>query len=255
MNIVIIGAGKLGSHLAKALHRAEVNILQIFNRDIEKARSLALQIDAAPVNDYATLSDEADLYLLTVSDSAIAEVAEKITQALGQEILLAHTSGATPSSVFEGKTNRYGVFYPLQTFSKEQKVNFSTIPFCIDAVKKEDRTLLQELATSLSEKVFIITDEQRAVLHVAAVFVNNFSNHLFRIGEEILKEHNMPFELLIPLIKETVNKLDSLSPEAAQTGPAIRGDQTTIQRHLDFLESYPEYREIYKMLSKGIQKR
>jgi predicted short-subunit dehydrogenase-like oxidoreductase (DUF2520 family) len=134
-------------------------------------------------------------------------------------------------------------------------VDFSNIPFCIDAVKKEDRILLQELAQLLSEKVFVITDEQRAVLHVAAVFVNNFSNHLFRIGEEILKDHEMSFELLLPLIRETVNKLDSLSPEEAQTGPAIRGDQTTIRRHLKLLKSYPEYQEIYRMLSEGIQKR
>jgi predicted short-subunit dehydrogenase-like oxidoreductase (DUF2520 family) len=255
MKVVIIGAGNVGSHLAKALHQADVRILQVFNRNIEKAQSLALQVNAEPVCDYKALSDQADLYLLTVSDSAIEEVAERITQVLGRNILLAHTSGATPSSVFEGKTNRYGVFYPLQTFSKEQKVDFSNIPFCLDAVKKEDRVLLQKLAALLSKKVFIISDEQRAVLHVAAVFVNNFSNHLFHIGDNILKAHNMPFELLIPLIKETANKLDGLSPNEAQTGPAIRGDQTTIRRHLKLLKSYPEYQEIYRMLSEGIQKR
>ena len=255
MKVVIIGAGNVGSHLAKALHQADVRILQVFNRHIEKAQSLALQVNAEPVCDYKALSDQADLYLLTVSDSAIEEVAERITQLLGRNILLAHTSGATPSHVFEGKTKRYGIFYPLQTFSKEQEVDFSNIPFCIDAVKKEDRILLQELAQLLSEKVCVITDDQRAVLHVAAVFVNNFSNHLFRIGEEILKDHEMSFELLLPLIRETVNKLYSLSPEEAQTGPAIRGDQTTIRGHLKLLKSYPEYQEIYRMLSEGIQKR
>lgn len=252
MKVVIIGAGKLAGHLAKALYEAGVEILQVFNRTYEKAQSLALQVHAEPVCDYKELKDQADLYLLAVNDSAIEEVSANITHVLGKNVFLAHTSGATPSTVFEGKTQRYGVFYPLQSFSKEQTVDFLNIPFCIDAVKSEDKELLQQLAELLSKKVFLITDEQRTVLHVAAVFVNNFSNYLFHIGDRILKDHDMPFELLLPLIKETVSKLDQLAPREAQTGPAVRGDDATIQRHLDFLKQYPEYREVYRILSDRI---
>lgn len=253
MKVVFIGAGNVGTHLAKALHEVKVDILQVFNRDYKKAYALALQTAAEPVSRYENLTDQADLYLLTVSDQAIARVAGQIIQVLGERTFLAHTSGATPSAVFEGQTSRYGVFYPLQTFTKKQNVDFSTIPFCVDAVQDKDRIFLQQLAALLSEKVYLVPDKQRAILHVAAVFVNNFSNHLFQIGETILKDHEMPFDMLMPLIKETVRKLYQVSPGNAQTGPAIRGDQATIERHLEFLEEYPEYREIYKVLSESIK--
>jgi predicted short-subunit dehydrogenase-like oxidoreductase (DUF2520 family) len=163
-----------------------------------------------------------------------------------------HTSGTIPSTIFEKHTSNYGVFYPLQTFSISKEPDWTTIPICIDANTEAQRIEIENLARQLSPNVHRITDAQRATLHVAAVFVNNFTNHLFHIGQTIVEKEGISFDLLKPLIQETVAKIQHNAPQAMQTGPAKRGDTITIQKHNAFLKKYPLYNNVYSLLTKSI---
>jgi len=162
-----------------------------------------------------------------------------------------HTSGTSELSVLDSK-NKKGVFYPLQTFSKDKEIDFSSIPMCLEAENEEDFKTLENVAQTLSQKVFAISSEQRKSLHVAAVFVCNFVNHMYTIGNQICEENKVPFEVLQPLILETANKITDLKPETAQTGPALRNDTKTINKHLEFLQE-SNYQELYKLLTQSIQ--
>lgn len=227
ITVLIIGKGNVAHHLYTTFLKIDtINVLQISSRKI-------------------TTTPKADLTILAVSDDAIAEVSSKITNNF-----VVHTSGGFAMKSLKNKT-RKGVFYMLQTFSKEKKVDFSNIPFCLEAENKKDLELLNNIANLLSQKVYNISSEQRKALHVAAVFVNNFTNHLYKIGEDICIEHNIPFEVLQPLILETSEKIKLLSPEKSQTGPAVRNDDTTIKNHLNLLNKSQE--KIYKILTKSIQ--
>ena len=254
LRIIMIGAGNLAHHLCQALFQTDNDIIQVFSRTYSKAEQLASQVNAEAVNELKAIRTDADLYLLAVPDSAIELVAHQVQSKLSDKSFLVHCSGATPAVVLKAISTRYGVFYPLQTFTVEQKPDFSSIPFCIYANEIGDEELLEFLARKLSPKVYRLDDSQRAVLHIAAVFANNFSNHLFQIADSILEDKAIPFDLLQPLIFETARKVQSNNPNTLQTGPAIRGDQNTIKRHLNYLQNYPEYKEIYTLLTKSIQK-
>ena len=162
-----------------------------------------------------------------------------------------HTSGATSLDVLDAK-NRKGVFYPLQTFSKNKEIDFSIVPLCLEAENTFDFRVLETVAKSISNAVFAINSDQRKALHVAAVFVNNFTNHLYHIGKEICGEHQVPFEILRPLIQETAEKINTLDPVDAQTGPAKRNDTNTIAAHLDYLTNENQ-KNIYKLITQSIQ--
>ncbi|MBK8564234.1 MAG: DUF2520 domain-containing protein [Saprospiraceae bacterium] len=219
MNIVLIGAGNLATHLGTRLVEAGETVVQVYSRDISNAAELAKVLNARPFDNFHGLSAKADLYIIAVADNAIAEVVKKLGQMPFEDKLVVHTSGATPSKVFGVAPNleRTGVFYPLQTFTKGKPVSFSEVPICIDAAQPDDLQALESLGGKISDHVYKINDAQRAWLHVAAVFVNNFTNHLFEIGHSILKKQNLPFEMLLPLIHETVSKLDSGPPKAMRT--------------------------------------
>lgn len=251
--IVLIGAGNVGTHLGKRLHEKGLNILQVFSRRKKKAKLLAGQIDAKACSDLSKISSKADLYILAVHDDGIRGVAEQLAHLNSKKRLFVHTSGATPTTVFEGIFKNYGSFYPLQTFSIHRPANFDAIPICIDTKKKKSLPMLDALARLISPKVYCINDEQRAVLHVAAVFVNNFTNYLFHIGEKICDNGRVPFDILRPLIQETAAKIQENSAQSMQTGPAIRGDQATIERHLYYLQALPHYQVIYDLLTDSIQ--
>ncbi len=253
--VVIIGAGNVGHHLGEHLVRCGVKVTQVYSRKEAPARTLAEKLKADFTTQWSQLDDNADLYLLTVSDGAIAEVAATLPFSVQHSPLVVHCSGATPQTVLAPHLERYGVFYPLQTFTKGKKLDFSKIPICIDANTAKDRELLNELAAQLGCPAYTINDQQRVTLHLAAVFVNNFSNHLFQIGEDILKQSALPFDLLRPLIQETAEKVMEVSPAQNQTGPAIRGDQATLNRHLQALEHQPDYAALYTLLTKSIQRR
>ncbi len=242
---VIIGAGNVAQHLISAFAKSDtVDVIQVFARNAETV--LPLDNSVQVTHSYSEIMD-ADLYLISVSDNAIGEVSKNLSF---KNKLVVHTSGSVGMSDLDDK-NRKGVFYPLQTFSKSKEVDFKAIPFCLEAENSADYQVLETVAKSISDKVFNINSEQRKALHVAAVFVNNFVNHLYQIGNDICIENNIPFEILNPLIQETANKVISLSPKEAQTGPARRNDTQTINTHLSFITDATQ-KEIYKILTKSI---
>lgn len=245
VSIVIIGSGNVAQHLITAfLQSNEVELIQVFSRQKEKVLHL-LSSDKI-VSEYSEIK-EADVYLIAVSDNAIAEVSAKLPF---ENRLVVHTSGSMSMEILADK-NRRGVFYPLQTFTKSKAVDFSVIPICLEAENENDFTSLITVAQSISSMVESISSEQRKALHVAAVFVCNFVNHLYQIGQEICEEHHLSFELLQPLILETAQKITKLSPKEAQTGPAKRNDSTTINAHLQLMTDANQ-KEIYQLLTKSI---
>jgi predicted short-subunit dehydrogenase-like oxidoreductase (DUF2520 family) len=245
IRVVIIGSGNVAQHLIKAFAKSSIiEIVQAFSRNKENLTNL---IDSSKITTDLNALIDADLYIISVSDNAIAEVSHQLKV---ENKLVVHTSGSIDMIDLDNK-NPKGVFYPLQTFSKNAAVNFDVIPICLEAENIEDYKLLETVAKSISDKVFNINSNQRKALHVSAVFVNNFVNHLYKIGNDICKENNIPFEILQPLIQETANKITSLSPNEAQTGPAKRNDSQTINSHLQFLTDENQ-KEIYKILTKSI---
>lgn len=246
--IVIIGAGNVGGHLAKRFESRGIEVLQVLTRHWNKHQHLNDTLKAEFITQFEEINQNADAYILAVNDTSIEQVAEQIKQHLGNQLIM-HTSGATPSSVLAPFSSRYGILYPLQTFSELREQDWENIPVCVDANNREDLDLIRALAHCLSPKVFDITDYQRNVLHVAAVFVNNFSNYLFQIAEDVLQKEHIPFELLKPLIIETAAKVQIHKPSEMQTGPARRGDFPTIQKHLQYLEQYPDYYRLYQTLT------
>jgi len=245
ISVSIIGSGNVAQHLISAFLKAEnIELVQAFARDKTHLTHL---LDAVKItSDYSELK-EADLYLIAVSDNAIATVSNQIPFT---NKLVAHTSGSVAITDLNPK-NKPAVFYPLQTFSKNKEVDFRPIPICLETKNKSDYHLLQKVAHSISDNVYDISSEQRKALHVSAVFVCNFVNHLYKIGNDICTEHQVPFEILHPLILETADKITSLSPNEAQTGPAKRNDTTTINKHLSMITDENQ-KEIYKLLTKSI---
>jgi len=245
LKVVLIGSGNIAQHLIVAFKKATtIELVQVFARDKNKLSHL---LDSKKItSDYNQLVN-ADVYIIAVSDNAIAEVSRELPI---NNQLVVHTSGSVAMEALDDK-NRKGVFYPLQTFSKNKEIDFNTIPICIESQHAADLELLKEAAKNISENTYEITSEQRKSLHIAAVFVSNFVNHLYQIGSEICNENKIDFEILKPLILETANKIMTLSPKEAQTGPAKRQDTQTINSHLQFLTDENQ-KEIYKLLTKSI---
>ena len=226
-SVLIIGKGNVATHLYNTFLNVDgIAVTQIGSRSLENV-------------------PKARITIIAVSDDAIAEVSSKI-----KNDVVVHTSGSVGMNDLKNKT-RKGVFYMLQTFSKDKKVDFNEVPFCLEAESEKEYELLENLANLIGKKIYSVSSQQRKIVHVAAVFVNNFTNHLYKIGNDICKENDVPFDILKPLIKETALKIDELSPEKAQTGPAIRKDKKTIKNHLNLLNS--EQQKIYKILTKSIQ--
>lgn len=245
IKVVIIGSGNVGQHLITAFAKSDaVTVIQAFARN---KNSLSHLLDSGCITDDYSQLKEADIYIISVSDTAVEEVSSKIPFS---NKLVAHTSGSVSLNELSNN-NRKAVFYPLQTFSKTKKVDFKEIPICLESENENDYLFIEKLARSISSKIYKIDSDQRKSLHVSAVFVNNFVNHLYKIGNDICTEHQVPFEILKPLISETANKVLSLSPDEAQTGPAKRSDSSTINKHLAILTDQNQ-KEIYKLLTKSI---
>jgi len=246
IKVTVIGSGNVAQHLITAfLNSSGIEVLQVFSR---KKENVAHLVEYSKItNDYDSLL-ESDIYIIAVSDSAIAEVSSKLPF---KDRFVVHTSGSVPLKDLDAK-NKRGVFYPLQTFTKNKVVDFSNIPTCLESEFDEKYTILENLAEAIKSRHYLISSDQRKSLHVAAVFVNNFTNHLYQIGKDICDEHMLPFEILKPLIAETADKVQSLTPLDAQTGPAKRHDQNTIERHLALLTDDTQ-KEIYKILTQSIQ--
>jgi len=246
IQIVILGAGNIAQHLYKEFQAAEkLEVVQVYNRS---AKALSYFTNTATTTNLKKLVD-ADIYIIAVADDAISSIANKLPFT---DRLVVHTSGNVSMHELH-KKNRRGVFYPLQTFTKGVKVDFSAIPICLESGEKPDYKILKKVANAIGSSSYKISSEQRRALHVSAVFVNNFSNHLYRIAHEICEANNVPFEILNPLIQETAKKITTLTPYMAQTGPAKRGDQKTIENHLEKLDK-DIHKEIYTLLTQSIAK-
>ena len=244
IHINIIGAGNMAYQLTRAFYNhPEVRLQQLYNRSELSSEFNAFEIEKTH---NLSLLRPADVCIITVKDEAITEVSEKIPL---ENQLVVHTSGNTSIEAIDSK-NRRGVFYPLQTMNKQTIVDFEKVPFCLEAENTNDFYLLQRLASLLSTKIYALNSYQRRVLHLAAVFMNNFSNHLVYISEQICKENEVPFEILQPLLAETLAKLQNTSAYDAQTGPARRNDSLTISNHLAMLSD--NYKEIYDIITKSI---
>ena len=245
IKVVVIGAGNVAQHLILAFQKAkEVQLIQVLARNKNELTHL---LDSDCITSNFSQLEEADLYIIAVNDKAIQDVSSQIPF---ENKLVVHTSGSTDMSMIHSK-NRKGVFYPLQTFSKAKQVDFNTIPIALESENPTDYIILEKVAKAISNEVHQINSVQRKALHVAAVFVCNFTNHLYQIGETICEENQLSFDLLKPLIIETADKIQTLSPNEAQTGPAKRNDTTTINSHLNFLNNENQ-KAIYKTLTKSI---
>lgn len=252
LKITVIGSGNVGFHLTQRLYNCGHQICQVFSRTPTKSAHLAKLVEASGISSLKDISLEADLYILAIKDDSLKAITEEISFLGKHNKLIAHTSGSVSSELFENHFSNYGIFYPLQTFSTTKKVDFEQLPFCIYGNNPSTQDTLFQLAQSICPNVYPINDEQRSILHVTAVIVNNFSNYLYGIAHDICSDQNVPFDILKPLIYETVRKIDVSTPQDVQTGPAVRGDLDTIAKHIDFLKKYPDHQALYKLISSGI---
>jgi predicted short-subunit dehydrogenase-like oxidoreductase (DUF2520 family) len=246
--ISIIGSGNVAQQLAPALKRCGYTIREICSRNEAKGKLLARQVQASYSKDISKVEDAGGTIIIAVKDDAIAEVISKLPSL--KNSLVIHTSGATDISVLKKKFKNSGVLWQVQTIQARTKVDFKKVPLVIEANNFSSKQNLKKLAQSLSKKVYPLNSHQRRVLHLGAVFVNNFPNHLYYLSEMLLKKHQMPFELFGPLILSTAEN-GIKDPKTAQTGPAKRKDKKTMQAHLKLLPD-KNYRNLYKMLSKSI---
>lgn len=246
VTISIIGFGNVARHLAAAFeNNPSIELVDIYSRAVPAdAGSFSAKI----VTDITQLAP-ADVYIISVSDAAVPQLSSQL--AFNGRFVV-HTAGSLAMDAIDGK-NRRGVFYPLQTFSKNKAVDFVEVPLCIEAENPSDLQLLESVSSSLSNSVYRIDSEQRRSLHVSAVFASNFANHMYKIGSDICAEYGIPFDILKPLIRETASKIGVLSPREAQTGPAIRRDSATISSHLDLLTDENQ-KAIYQLLTQSIQR-
>ena len=246
--IVFIGTGNVATHLSLALQQSGHSILQVYSKTELSASVLGKKLRVPYSTSLSEIDVHANVYIFSIKDSAIIDCIKEMPVVKG---LLVHTSGSVPLSVFDGFTDRAGVLYPLQTFSKNREISFEEVPFFIEATNKKDENLLCELVKPISKNINVISSEKRKYLHLSAVFSCNFVNHLYDLASQILEEQNISYEFLLPLIKETAAKVQEIAPREAQTGPAIRYDKSVIQTHIDLL-SDENKKKIYEMLSQSI---
>ncbi len=246
LKVVLIGSGKVAKHLFDAFRLGNViEVVQVIGRHSESLRHFDMVSTNLIGEDHVL---DADIYIIAVSDGAISEVSRSIKNS---ERFVVHTSGSIPMNVLSGH-NRRGVLYPLQTFSSERAVDFKKIPLCLEAKVPKDLKLLRKLALSISDMVFEIDSDQRKYLHLAAVFANNFTNHMYVLANQICEENGLPFEMLKPLILETAEKIENHNPLIMQTGPALRQDLKVLKMQSDLLGTGTRA-ALYELISKSIQ--
>lgn len=250
MKVVFIGAGNLATRLSQEMRRVGFTIQQVYSHTQENAELLARTLGCTWTIRLEEVRDDADLYIFSLKDAVLSEVISRVRPNNGVWI---HTAGSMPMDVFAGYTERYGVLYPMQTFSKKRPVDFSVVPFFLEANTPETAKVLQKVAVSLTGNIRFLSSEKRKQLHLAAVFACNFTNHIYALAVKLLEEQEIPADVLLPLIDETVAKIHSMPPAEAQTGPAIRYDENVINKHLDML-SDPDMKSIYRLLSQSIHK-
>ena len=233
MKIVVVGTGRLATNLVPALLKAGHEALMVNSRTLED------------------LPSEADAFILSVKDDALAQVISRVVEGREDQVFF-HTAGSMPLAIFEGKARHYGVFYPMQSFSKERQVDFADIPLFLEGNDQQTMRVAHNLADSLSRQVYELTTDERRYLHLAAVFACNFANHCYALSARLLEKQGIPFDVMLPLIDETARKVHTLSPIEAQTGPAVRYDENIIQMQADLLSDQPALRELYLKMSENI---
>jgi len=251
MQMVIIGSGNVATVLGNQFREAGHRILQVFSRRPDHAARLAEALQCGHVSRWEELDRTADVYLAALSDDALG--------ALGRELslpgrLVLHTAGSVPKEILLDVSANSGVLYPLQSLRKELKP-YPEIPLLIDANQEADRQRITDLARSISGQVSAADDSMRLKLHLAAVLVNNFTNHLYVLAEEYCRSEGADFSLLLPLIRETAGRLSRVAPGKVQTGPAIRGDEATLARHLELIDNYKDIKEVYTLMTRQIRAR
>ncbi len=260
MKVSIIGSGNVGWHLGIAFENHHHPVCEVFSRDEAKAEKLSAMLYKAEVKTDLDFSESnANLFILSVSDDAMEDVCSKLL--LPENAILAHTSGSKSLDdlqrlmlIYHDLPVKCAVFYPLMTFSAGKRLDLKAVPFCIEAVDDETEQILVDIAQEMSDTVYLLSSEERKVLHVAAVFACNFTNHLLALSRSITDNENLEFDLLKPIIAETFKKaLAADNPADVQTGPAIRNDKTIINRHLDYLKNDARLLEIYEILTESIQ--
>lgn len=250
MQIVLIGAGKVASSLGMALKAYGCDIVQVYSRTENSAVCLAQKLNSSFTTDIKNLQ-KADIYFVCLTDDSLSSLSSAITEGR-EDSLFIHTAGSVNINVFQSP--RRGVMWPLQTFSKDKIVDFSHVPLFIEASSDGDLQIVKELAASLSDRVYSLSSEERKYIHLSAVFCNNFSNHCYAIAESLLKDCGVPFDVMLPIIEEATKKIYSLSPKDCQSGPASRNDENTMSSHIKMLEKYPEYLDVYRVMSDSIKR-
>lgn len=254
--VVVLGAGRVATHLAPALVRVGYSLSQVWSRTEESVRQIAEPLGVPYTTDLDSVVTDADIYIVSVADKVLPEVAERLCQRAKKTALFLHTAGSIGIEVWQHcSAEHYGILYPLQTFSKERVVDMREVSLFVEASSEETLALTEALARSLSDKVFRADSRRRAQLHIAAVFACNFANAMYDAAYRLLAEEGIPFEVLLPLIDETAAKVHTLTPREAQTGPAVRGDREVMQRHLEALAGDERLREIYSLISDYIMNR
>ncbi len=248
MKVVIIGSGNVATVLGKKIFEAGHEIVQVVGRTPEKAEALASHLKSTSTSNIKGISYLADIYIIAVSDSAVAHIASQLK--LNDKIVV-HTAASVSMQVLSFCSKNYGVLYPLQSLKKEI-TNLPPIPILVDGSNAETKEILLSFANQWADSVIVANDEERLKLHIAAMFVNNFTNHLFAVANDFCSQETLNFKLLQPLIAETIERIKLFSPSAIQTGPAVRKDFVTIEKHLRLLDSFPHYKELYKVLSNSI---
>lgn len=250
--IVLIGAGNVATHLGLSLQQKGCEVVQVYSRTSESASLLAGRLGVPYATSLAEVVCDADIYIVALKDAVFQELLPVIIKGR-EKALFVHTAGSLPMSLWEGVVSRYGVLYPMQTFSKQRAVNFEEVSFFVEASGVEELDTLKGLAGLLSPRVYESNSEQRKYLHLSAVFACNFTNHMYALSAGLLEKYGMPFDAMLPLIDETARKVHGLSPKEAQTGPAIRRDGNVMDKHLAMLSDDPVLQEIYQKISESIQ--
>jgi predicted short-subunit dehydrogenase-like oxidoreductase (DUF2520 family) len=251
MKVILIGAGNVATSLGHALFHAGHDIVQVYSRTMESASTLATQIGGAPVTDLSALSSLADVYIFAVKDSVLAELIPTVCKGRESKLFI-HTAGSVPVSVFSGMARSYGVIYPMQSFSRSNVVDFAHVPCFIEANDMQTLAAIRELAMTITDNVHELPSDDRRYLHLAAVFACNFTNLCYTVAADILEKHDLPFEVMLPLIDQTAAKVHAMHPADAQTGPAVRYDNNVIRNQANMLSDNIIYRDLYMRLSAAI---
>lgn len=250
IKIVIIGAGNVATHLGMALIDAGNEILQVYSKTEKSASILAKKLKTNFTTGISKVETNADLYITAVSDDIVLQILNSLDL---KDKFIVHTSGFLPMDILRQSSENYGVFYPLQTFSKLRNMDIKTVPICIEANSVDNLNKLKSIAGQISTNVREINSAQRKKIHLAAVFASNFPNFMYSIADKLLGDSNIDFDILKPLIKETAEKVQDMKPAEAQTGPAVRGDENIMLTHLEMLKDYPAYKKLYQIISEEIK--